>query len=550
MARLTLAFLSIPARRRMQLAFPLSLALVAISLPATAQLVEPARAIIRSSTVEGTSVTVYRSPDRSVSRELNLDALDGYALITETRTITLPQGPATIRFEGVANGMIAVSALVIGLPGGVVEKNREGALLSPASLLDGSLGNRVTLRRINRATGAVVEQNATVRTGAGGALVFETSAGLEALRCSGLNETIVYTEIPSGLGATPVLTVDTVSPVATTATVRLTYLSTGFDWSADYILRVADDSDRVDLFGWMTIANGNQASFVDAQVMSIAGQPNIDSDVEDLAGSPPEPELQLRCYPLDGTSTAPAFGLPANAAAMSQPDEWGDQDTMDIVVTARRREQSLQDVPTAISAVTATEEGLGNLRLFRIPFPTTVAAQSQKQVAFLNVGNIRTRRIYQGWARSNWHFNDPEPLTISLRINNRRADGLGRSLAAGNMAIFSAAGRLIGSDSQRDLAVGEEFDIEVSDSPNATLTTYQLEPLPGTNRDRRQVIVHNSNNFAITAEISLGDFDEEEWQPEQRQRRHISVIRGDRTWRRRVPAHGNVTLEMVELPDN
>ena len=256
MARLTLALLPFSARRRMQLAFPLSLALVAISLPATAQVVEPARVIIRSSTVTGTSVTVYGSPDRSQSRAFNLDALDGYALITETRTIALPQGPATIHFEGGRQwhdrGQRACHRPAggawwkrIGMARSCRQRPCWTEPLAIASPCAASIGPRARLwNRMRR-----------VRTGAGGALVFETSAGLEALRCSGLNETIVYTEIPSGLGATPVLTVDTVSPAATTATVRLTYLSTGFDWSADYILRVADDSDRVDLFGWMTIAN-------------------------------------------------------------------------------------------------------------------------------------------------------------------------------------------------------------------------------------------------------------------------------------------------------
>src|SRR3546814_18688021 len=75
--------------------------------------------------------------------------------------------------------MIAVSAIVTGLPGGVVQKNRDAALLSPARLLDGSLGNRVHIRRPDGATGKVTEEEAIIRSGAAGAVVVQTAAGSE-----------------------------------------------------------------------------------------------------------------------------------------------------------------------------------------------------------------------------------------------------------------------------------------------------------------------------------------------------------------------------------
>src|SRR3546814_21144163 len=88
--------------------------------------------------------------------------------------------------------MIAVSAIVTGLPGGVVQKNRDAALLSPASLLDGSLGNRVHIRRTDGATGKVTEEEAIIRSGAAGAVVLQTPAGYDALRCNGIPESILY----------------------------------------------------------------------------------------------------------------------------------------------------------------------------------------------------------------------------------------------------------------------------------------------------------------------------------------------------------------------
>ncbi len=86
-------------------------------------------------------------------REMRRTLPRGFAMISETRTVTLPPGRSTLRFEGVAEGMVAVSAIVTGLPGGTIEKNRNADLLSPAALLDGTLGNRVRITRTNPATG-------------------------------------------------------------------------------------------------------------------------------------------------------------------------------------------------------------------------------------------------------------------------------------------------------------------------------------------------------------------------------------------------------------
>ena len=60
----------------------------------------------------------------------------GYALVTETRTVTIPAGETLIRFQAVADGMYPESAIVTGLPKGVKEKNRDARLLSPFGLVD------------------------------------------------------------------------------------------------------------------------------------------------------------------------------------------------------------------------------------------------------------------------------------------------------------------------------------------------------------------------------------------------------------------------------
>jgi hypothetical protein len=220
-------------RRSARLLAPVSL--LAFAAAAAAQ------TIATSPAPESVDVTVYRDPGRPADREPMLRWLNGYALISERRQVTIPAGESDIRFEGVAGGILPQSAIVTGLPEGIVERNRDAYLLSPATLLDRSLGRRVHLRRTSRATGEVREHEAIVRSGAGGALVLETEGGFEALRCTGLAESVVYDRVPPGLSARPTLSVRARSSQPVTATVDLSYLATGFDWQANYVATLSPE---------------------------------------------------------------------------------------------------------------------------------------------------------------------------------------------------------------------------------------------------------------------------------------------------------------------
>ena len=89
-------------------------------------------------------------------------------------------------------------------------------------------------------------------------MVIQTAEGFEALRCTGLNEALVYPEIPEGLSAKPTLSVKTIVREPTRATVTLSYLATGFDWQANYVADVSADGQTMNLFSWVTLANSDE----------------------------------------------------------------------------------------------------------------------------------------------------------------------------------------------------------------------------------------------------------------------------------------------------
>src|SRR5258708_36277908 len=129
-------------------------------------------------------VTVYRAPYRD-SGSIDLDDLNAFALVTETRLVRLPAGLSRVRFEGVADGIEPASALVTGLTGAVIEKNRDARLLSPSALVASTVGKHVELLRTNRKTGKTDPLPGTILSDTEGAVVFKTGEAIEARRRSG-----------------------------------------------------------------------------------------------------------------------------------------------------------------------------------------------------------------------------------------------------------------------------------------------------------------------------------------------------------------------------
>jgi hypothetical protein len=434
--------------------------LVALSSPAFGQ---PATT---SAAPENVSVTIYRDPQRSADEEMELEWLDGFALITETRRIMIPAGEAEIRFEGVAGGILPESAIVTGLPAGVTEKNQDAYLLSPASLIDRSLGRRVHIRRTSTATGKVTEHEAVIRSGADGGVVLQTAEGFEALRCSGVPETVVHSGIPQGLSAKPTLSVRTRSSRAAHATVTLSYLASGFDWQANYVATLDPAGTRMHLFAWVTLANGDETTFRNAETQAVAGRLEREDWEQNKPGADP---LNLQCWPAGTTSDIPveeqSYGgafppppppPPAYAPMMSEGED-------SIVVTGSR--------------VMAQQEELGDLKLYRLPERVTVASNSQKQVAMLEKEGVKVRTVYRA------SFEDDEPdqspdVTQLLVTRNRPAEGLGLPLPAGRLVLFGAGRErpiLLGEGFVGDRAVGEDVEIRIAESTGVRARATKFE---------------------------------------------------------------------------
>lgn len=503
------------------------LAAMLMASPAAAQ-------TVTSPGPDSVSVAIYRGV--SGNGPLDLDWLEGYALISEKRTVRIPAGRSVIRFEGVASGIFPESAIVTGLPDGVLEKNLDADLLGPRSLFRTGFGRPVTLSRRNP-DGTLREERAIIRSGPQGAAIFETKDGIITADCNPGVESIAYGSVPEGLSAKPTLSIQTNSPEAREVTITLSYLAWGFDWQVNYVAAMRPDGKHADLVAWVTLASGDLTSFADAETMVVAGTVNRERDEDGVTDRKPfdsDQSLKFQCL---ATHVARVVALPAPPDAFTAED-------IGALPQLKRNSDSVVDAITA--------EDLGGLKLYRVPERTTVASNSQKQVLLFNRPNVPVELVYTAWVDDD----SVGQVTLTLRFDNREDRGMGIPLPKGEFALFEPFGDrslLAGEGSIHDRMVGERVDIKTSRSDQVSLDFEPVAPKRGW--ESRQLVATNANPYPVRVEAEIGYRRPDEQDSRAEAKRLNRRLRGDspltyrgRTaiWAVEIPANSTVTLRLRE----
>jgi len=343
----------------------ISLIVWAITLSAAAQ------TVVDSPEAAQTSLTIYP---------------DNLAMVTEVRRVTLPKGPATIRFLGVSDQIIPQSAVLQEFEGLNLERNFDADIITKGSLMEKAVGETITIRRVNPATGDVSELAATLLAAPlqhispqrrrweryeyiRGA-VFEINGKIEALNCSGLAEAVIYNQLPDGLNPSPVLSLAVESETAGERDITISYLTRGLGWEADYRLDMAPKSKEGSLLGWLTLTNGTSKLFENVPTAIVAGTLNLASD-EYRA---PLPRIFTpNCWAIGSTKKGikkthqrgGGFTPPPPPPAVAYLQ--GDLGEDEVIATGIRQ---------------AVREDLGDYKLYRTPEPVTVPPMQTKQVVF------------------------------------------------------------------------------------------------------------------------------------------------------------------------
>jgi hypothetical protein len=185
----------------------------------------------------------------------------------------------------------------------------------------------------------------------------------------------------------------------------------------------------------------------------------------------------------------------------------------------------------------AVQEELGDLKLYRIPEPVTVAARSQKQVALLQREGVTVRSLY----RQRLLPHDSivtAPAQRFLVTRNRSQEGLGLPLPAGRLMLFSSGTPrpiLLGQGTVGDHAVGEDVEIALG---RATGVITELRPLAVARGGREyELVVTNDRDRPVRfeGEIEVGGRG-------VRSRTRLARRNGMPLWEVTIPANGRATL--------
>ncbi|WP_310497148.1 DUF4139 domain-containing protein [Sandarakinorhabdus sp.] len=365
---------------------------MALSAAATAQSAPP-----------GLAITIYN---------------DDLALVQDSRRLDLPAGRSRQEFKDVSARIRPETVTLAAAGIGIVEQNFDYDLLSPDTMMEKAVGSDVTIVRINPATGVETREIATVLAVNGG-VVLKIGDRIEVLRDDGLPVRVIFARVPENLRARPTLSVTVDAERAGPHSARLSYLTSGLGWKADYVALFDETAGAMDMQGWITLTNTSGTTFKAAQTLLVAGNPN---------GSNPNGN--------NGGRGAPR-GL---VAAGTQGND---------------REQ------------------LGDYYLYPLQERTTIADRQTKQVSFLDARGVQARKAYEyrvGWLATQ---TDPQSFATVIKFRNASAGGLGDQLPAGTVRVYARDARgqpqFIGENQightpmGSDLAIrtGEAFDVKV-----------------------------------------------------------------------------------------
>jgi len=425
---------------------------------------------------------------------------DNLALVQDTRQLAIGAQRSRIEFPDVSGQIRPETVTLSGEGLGIVEQNFDFDLLSPQKLMEKAVGQQVTLVRTNPANGAETRERATVLAVNGG-VVLRIGDRIEVLRDDSLPVRVIFDKVPENLRARPTLSVTVESERSGTRPVRLSYLTPGLGWKADYVTLFDEKAGRIDVQGWITLTNTTGTTFSNADTLLVAGQVQQQNQDYSRGYRPPRPNNIRK----PGTESA-------------------------------------------------DRERLGDFYLYPLKERTTIANQQTKQVSFLDVVGAPGRKAYEydnAWLGT---MDEAQSANTVLKFSTSKDQGLGDALPAGIVRVYMRDARgnaqFIGENSightpmgsELGLKTGEAFDVKVQ-----PVVEKRERLSPSKWRTSMRYTLTNARPEAVTVDLVQSGLDfywddtrivSESMKSERRS--------SDETqWHVPVPANGSATVTAV-----
>ena len=436
-------------------------------------------------------------------KALSLAVYNGGGLVRDTRTVSVSAGRSTLSFVDVSAEINAETALLKDAPFDILEQNFDFDLLTPAKLLEKSVGRSVRLHSIG-ANGQETVQDATI-LGVNDGVVLKAGDHIEAM--SGISDAsrrITFDSLPTNLRSRPTLSmvIDANAPVS--RDLMLTYLTAGLDWKADYVATLAPDDKSLSLQGWITITNTSGSPYENAQVQVIAGEVSLDVRRSRGAGG-----RQLEA----------------------------------IVVSARKAETA--------------EDDFFAYHLYTLPGPVTLAEGQTKQIALLEAPHIAVRPVLESRGEDYWYTSRvgelrARPVAVFIKFDNREQDGLGKPLPAGSIRVYKDDSRgqtqLVGQDDIRSTPRNEQVSLDIGGAFDVTVAHKQTDYKQSLKRDDEdteatsswEVTVKNAKKEPV--DVRVVENMDGDWNITAESLPHRKESATEAVWTVHVPAGGQTTF--------
>ena len=469
---------------------------------------------------------------------------ENLGFVRETRTIDLPAGVVDLRFFGVSDMIIPQSAVLESFEGLRLEGNFDSDLISPAKLINRSVGETFTIRRINPVTGVADLVSAELVSAAPDSrgrisAIFSTLEGVEGYQCSGLAESLILSNLPDDLHSVPVLSTRVVAETAGPKDITLTYMTRGLSWAADYRMDVEDGNDEVGLLGWLTLTNKTSKRFAKADLSVVAGKLNqVKGSFQNNLGRTWDRVANCVLHKnVAGQRGRGGFTSgPASALFEAAPEPVAAFASDEIVVTARKRAEVRE----------ATQEDLGDYKLYRAPQAVTVEPYQTKQIAFLSKDNVALEQADKyKWLLSDFRNAGRANVLIEGRqiyeLDNSKDGALAVPLPAGTVRTMSQTeGGLnvfLGENTIPNIAVGSPVDIEGEASFLVTAEFFVVDD--SDEKVKARIEVKNATERAVTAEFDFDIFNDVKILG---RKTGNSFEKGEKSYTLTVPAEGAVSF--------
>ena len=469
---------------------------IALGLPAPAALAAPPAPAIPAehrSTLDdqqSVAVTIYN---------------EQLALIKDRRRVVLDAGTTRLALRDVSAQMQPQTALLrsLDVPHAfhVLEQNFDFDLLTPAKLLEKSVGRSVRIVKTHPMTGAEGVETAQVLAATAGGVVLQVGDRIE----TGVPGRIVFDSVPPNLRDRPTLVTELQTATAGPRAVELSYLSSGLAWQADYVAELRADNGSLDLSGWVTLTNRSGTAYPNARLQLVAGDVNRVRQEVSL--------LKAR----------------GNAAVLDLKEE----------------------------APRMTQQALFEYHLYTLERPTTLADNQTKQVALMHAAGMPVTKELVLAGEPHYYGSSAGEIGRKLKVgvfvefDNREASGLGLPLPKGVVRVYQrdAQGRaqFIGEDridhtpknDKVRLRLGNAFDI----TADKKQTDFRVRPQPGRHdayESAYEIVLRNAKAEAVT--VTVREPVPGDWTMLQESQRHTRVAAGTAQWQVSVPAGASRTL--------